>query len=158
MVYTYFPTLSHTNSFPDNNNYYYQDTPVDELANHLRDRDVQYAIKHRFERKDREDLFKLMDSLVTPVFKEDMTVLNSIADIFAKYEDVHLVFTTEPRLPRIRRLDVFSRLLPRPDEEGPSQEEQNTEIGENCLIPTLTRLNAAFSEPYYRKEKGARDW
>ncbi|KAJ7211242.1 hypothetical protein GGX14DRAFT_449604 [Mycena pura] len=114
----------------DNNSYYYQDTPVDELARHLRDRDVQYAIKRRMDWKDREELFRLLDSLVTPVFKEDMNVLNAIAAIFAKYEDVHLVYTSEPRLPRIRRLDVFKRLLPRPDDENPSkQEEDETEIG-----------------------------
>ncbi|KAJ7512742.1 hypothetical protein B0H11DRAFT_1947180 [Mycena galericulata] len=112
----------------DNNSYYYQDTPVDELVAHLRDRDVQYAIRHRMDRQDREDLFRLLDSIVTPVFKEDMTILNNIAAIFSKYEDVHLEFTTEPRLPRIRRLAVFKRLLPAPEDEGPSQVEEDAEI------------------------------
>ncbi|KAJ6595839.1 hypothetical protein DFH09DRAFT_1135754 [Mycena vulgaris] len=101
----------------DNNSYYYQDTPVDELARHLRNRDVQHAIKSRMDRLDREELFRLLDSIVTPVLNEDMTIFNAIAAIFSKYEDVHLVFETEPRLPRIRRLDVFKRLRPEPEDE-----------------------------------------
>ncbi|KAJ7485290.1 hypothetical protein FB451DRAFT_52412 [Mycena latifolia] len=112
-----------------NNSYYYQDTPVDELARHLRNRDVQYAIKSRMSLADREELFSLLDSIVTPVLNEDMTIFNAIAAIFAKYEDVHLVYRTEPRLPRIRRLDIFKQLLPNPDDESPSQlKEEEEEI------------------------------
>ncbi|KAJ6588920.1 hypothetical protein B0H19DRAFT_1101980 [Mycena capillaripes] len=115
----------------DKNSYYYQDTPIDELVAHLRDRDVQYAIKNRLENEDREQLFELLDRLVVPVFNEDMDVLNAIASIFSKYEDVHLVFQTEPRLPRLRRLEVFKRLLPKPDDETPvTQAKEKAEIEE----------------------------
>ncbi|KAJ6487956.1 hypothetical protein C8R45DRAFT_262223 [Mycena sanguinolenta] len=101
----------------ENNSYYYQDTPIDELVRHMRDRDVDYAIRHRFSYKDKEELVRLLDSIVTPVLNEDMKIFNAIAELFAKYEDAELVFKTQPRLPHIRRLDVFKRLLPRPDDD-----------------------------------------
>ncbi|KAJ7454106.1 hypothetical protein FB451DRAFT_1408452 [Mycena latifolia] len=47
---------------------------------------------------DREELFSLLDSIVTPVLNEDMTIFNAIAAIFAKYEDVRLGYRTESRL------------------------------------------------------------
>ncbi|KAJ7267017.1 hypothetical protein B0H12DRAFT_144227 [Mycena haematopus] len=97
----------------------------------MRDRDVDYAIRHRFSYKDKEELVRLMDSIVTPVLNEDMTIFNAIADIFAKYEDAELVFKTQPRLPHIRRLDVFKRLLPRPDDDTSAEKEKdNAEIKE----------------------------
>ncbi|KAJ6470117.1 hypothetical protein C8R47DRAFT_1149557 [Mycena vitilis] len=105
--------------------YYHQDTPVDELARHLSDRDVQYAIKHRMENQDQENLFELIDRLIVPVFNEDVTVLNAISAIFAKYEDVHLEFQTQPRLPHLRRLEVFKRVLPKLDDETPASEAQS---------------------------------
>lgn len=102
---------------------------------HLSDRDVQYAIKSRMENEDREALFELIDRLVVPVFNEDMNVLNDIAAIFSKYEDVNLVFQTEPRLPRIRRLEVFQRLNPKPDDETPAmREREKAEIGGDFLL------------------------
>lgn len=139
----------------DNNSYYYQDTPIDELVRHLRNRDVEYVIQNRMERSDRTELIRLLDSIITPVFNEDMAIFNAIADIFAKYEDVELEFHTEPRLPHIRRLEVFQRLLPKPDDEAPGDKEKDKaeiaaivaevqrqeEIGEIycfCLAPSLT--------------------
>ncbi|KAF7360342.1 NEDD8-activating enzyme E1 regulatory subunit [Mycena venus] len=119
------PEASTSKSTHDNNSYYYQDTPIDELVRHLRNRDVEYAIQHRMEHKDREELIRLLDSIITPVFNEDMAIFNAIADIFAKYEDVELVFQTEPRLPHVQRLDVFKRLLPRADDETPANKEKS---------------------------------
>lgn len=139
----------------DNNSYYYQDTPIDELVRHLRNRDVEYVIQNRMERSDRTELIRLLDSIITPVFNEDMAIFNAIADIFAKYEDVELEFHTEPRLPHLRRLEVFQRLLPKPDDETPGDKEKDKaeiaaivaevqrqeEIGEIycfCFAPSLT--------------------
>ncbi|KAJ7065004.1 hypothetical protein C8F01DRAFT_1129099, partial [Mycena amicta] len=106
----------------DNNAYYLQDTPYDELVGHMRDRDVQYAIQRRMDPRDRIELFRLLNTLVTPVFNEDMDTMHAIANIFNKYEDVHLVYRTQPRLPRINRLDVFKRLLPRSDDDTPEKQ------------------------------------
>ncbi|KAF7316229.1 37S ribosomal protein [Mycena indigotica] len=103
----------------DNNAYYLQDTPYDELVRHMRHRDVHYAIQRQMHPTDRAELFRLLTTLVTPVFNEDMNTMNAIADIFNKYEDAKLVYRTQPRLPRVRRLDVFKRLLPRSDDETP---------------------------------------
>ncbi|KAF8187066.1 hypothetical protein K438DRAFT_1973239 [Mycena galopus ATCC 62051] len=110
----------------DNNSYYRQDTPIDELVRHMRNRDVLYAVQHRFNYKDRAELIRLIDSIVTPVLNEDMAIFDAIAAIFAKYEDVELEFHTEPRLPHIRRLEVFKRLLPRPDDETPADKKKDT--------------------------------
>ncbi|KAJ7753367.1 hypothetical protein DFH07DRAFT_512669 [Mycena maculata] len=136
----------------DNNAYYYQKTPVDELVAHLQNREVQYVIKERMEWQDRDDLFKLLDSIIVPVFKEDMTVLNKIADIFCKYEDIGLAYTTLPRLPRIRRLDVFKRLLPEPDDEGPSEAEENAEIA-SIVEETKRSLEMAEAEKNAKREQ-----
>ncbi|KAK7044691.1 37S ribosomal protein [Favolaschia claudopus] len=115
----------------DNNLYYSMETPVDELTRHLRNRDVEYAIQHRMTYEDREELVRLLESIIIPVFNEDMATFNAIADIFAKYEDVELSFHTEPRLPHVRRLNVFKRLLPRPDDEKPEdREKEKAEIQE----------------------------
>ncbi|KAJ7269880.1 37S ribosomal protein S5 [Mycena rebaudengoi] len=116
--------------YNDNNDYYSQITPVDELVDHLNNPDVQFAINQLMSREDEKELFDLLDSIVTPVFKEDMNTLNKIAAIFAKYdEDVHLEFRSRPRLPRIRRLDIFKQLLPEPeDHEGQTEEETAAEI------------------------------
>ncbi|KAJ7158292.1 hypothetical protein C8R43DRAFT_1064537 [Mycena crocata] len=142
----------------DNNAYYSHDTPVDELARHLRKSDVQYVIQNYMDRKDRDELFRLMDSLVAPVFREHMPTLHAIADIFAKYveahEEVHLEYHTEPRLPRIRRLDVFKRLLPQPDDEGPvTQENEEKEIAE-VVAQTKKNLESARAAKQARVE----DW
>ncbi|KAJ7683021.1 hypothetical protein B0H17DRAFT_986185 [Mycena rosella] len=138
----------------DNNSYYYQTTPVDELAQHLRDRDVQYAIKNRMTRADREEFFRLMDRIVAPVLNEDMALFNAIADIFAKYEDVHLVFQTEPRLPRIRRLDVFKRLIPDPEDETPDKLEQEKQEIES-IVSEKAEKNA---EVQAEKEANREAW
>ncbi|KAJ7033680.1 hypothetical protein C8F04DRAFT_613881 [Mycena alexandri] len=141
-------------SLGENYGYYYQDTPFDELAAHLRTRDVQYIIKNGMEYKDRKELFALLDKLVVPVFNEDMAILNDIAAVFAKYdEDVHLEFQTEPRLPRIRRLDVFKRLLPKPDDETPAtREQENSEI-EEIVTATKKELEIVQAEARAKRQK-----
>ncbi|CAK5262006.1 unnamed protein product [Mycena citricolor] len=104
----------------DNSEYYYRQTLADELATHLRNRDVQYTIQNIFTQEDQGALFSLLDSLVAPLFNENPETMRAISDLFAKYdEDVHLVFRTEPRLPRIRRLEAFMRLAPMPGDETP---------------------------------------
>ncbi|KAJ7778309.1 hypothetical protein B0H16DRAFT_1503014 [Mycena metata] len=138
----------------ENYGYYYLDTPFDELAAHLRNRDVQYIIKNGMDYQDRKELFALLDKLVVPVFNEDMDVLHDIAAIFAKYdEDVHLEFHTQPRLPRIRRLDVFKRLLPKPDDDTPvTLEKENSEIAE-ILNETKQELEIVQAEARAKRQK-----
>ncbi|KAF7325735.1 37S ribosomal protein [Mycena kentingensis (nom. inval.)] len=106
-------------SVQEKNLYYYQDTPYDELVQHLRKRDVVYAIQKRFHPMDRLELLKKLETLVAPMFNENMDTLNAIAEIFNKYEDAELSYHTQPRLARVRRLEVFMRLAPKPDDVTP---------------------------------------
>ncbi|KAJ7185617.1 hypothetical protein C8R46DRAFT_1061221 [Mycena filopes] len=136
-----------------NYDYYYEDTPFDELTAHLRKRDVQYIITDGMDYEDTMELFALLDKLIAPVFNEDMDVLHDIAAIFAKYdEDVHLQFHTEPRLPRIRRLEVFKRILPRPDDETPATQQQDTSEIEAIVAEAKQKLEIVEAEARARRQ------
>nr|GAT52953.1 37S ribosomal protein [Mycena chlorophos] len=151
------PPEDEINAVPahDNSAYYYHDTPFDELTRHIRKRDVQYTIKYKMHWKDREEIFRLIEVLVAPKFNEDLPTLQAIADIFNKYDHVHITYTTKPRLQRIRRLDVFRRLVPKPDVEAEEQrlkEEEEASIARSMERQTREEEEREAEEAARRQQ------
>ncbi|KAF7319025.1 37S ribosomal protein [Mycena chlorophos] len=151
------PPEDEINAVPahDNSAYYYHDTPFDELTRHIRKRDVQYTIKYQMHWKDREEIFRLIEVLVAPKFNEDLPTLQAIADIFNKYDHVHITYKTKPRLQRIRRLDVFRRLVPKPDVEAEEQrlkEEEEASIARSMERQTRQEEEREAEEAARRQQ------